>query len=103
MSTTAFPSDKETGEVPPSPIEKPAKIENENDDSPSTRQTIFLLSLLWISWFIGAVFDTVLEIDRSLWSYERLSPLQQYVFSRKLDAKFYKVRVRALSGSGGLC
>jgi hypothetical protein len=96
MSATKFPSDKETGETTPYPTEKPAELESEDDDAPSTRQIIFLLGLLWLSWFVGAVFDTVLEIDRRLWSYERLSPLQQYVYSKKWDEKLIEVRVFAL-------
>jgi hypothetical protein len=103
MSTTTFPSDKETGETIPYAIEKPAKVEIEDNNAPSTHQTIFLLSLLWISWFIGAIFDTVLEIDRRLWSYKRLSPLQQYVYSKKWDVKLTEVSTFTLPGLESTC
>jgi hypothetical protein len=88
MSITTFPSDKEPGASAPIITEKPSRTESENPP-PSTRQTIFVLSLLWASWLVGRIFDTVLEANTG--NRLRMSPLQFYVYIHQWDVWVLRV------------
>jgi hypothetical protein len=92
MSAIAFPPDKESG----SPIRPLADELHENDSgddeqSPSTRQTTFLLALLWMAWLVAIVFDTMLEINRRYWSPNLMSPLQRYIWLKEWDVVIMEV------------
>ena len=94
MSNTAFPSDKEPGELLKRPIEQNTRHDNDDDSpKPSMRQIVFVLGLLWTSWSVGTIFDTMLEVEKAAWRRGPMSPLQSYVYTHNLDWWVYNVRI----------
>jgi hypothetical protein len=93
MSDTAFPCDKEHGGLKPQPIENRSDGEEEEDDEPppTMRQTAFLLGLLWTSWLVAVVFDTILAVDKLAYSPARMSALQNYVWRNDWDLWVFRV------------
>jgi hypothetical protein len=69
---------------PPSPTE-------DATPPPSTRQNVFLLSLLWLTWIISTTFDTIVEAENRARFRRRLSPLQSHVYETGWDLGLYKV------------
>jgi hypothetical protein len=92
MSAITFPPDKESGS-PLRPVSDELHENDSGDDkqSPSTRQTAFLLALLWVAWLVAIIFDTMLEINRNYWSPNLMSPLQRYAWMKEWDLAIVKV------------
>lgn len=90
MADNKFPEDKERGKRTHAPPEDP--IQTPPTAQSSTRQTVFLLALLWICWLVACISDTLLSIDRAMWTYTSMTPLQHYVYYNNWDQWLYNVR-----------
>ncbi|KAH7397195.1 hypothetical protein BKA66DRAFT_453831, partial [Pyrenochaeta sp. MPI-SDFR-AT-0127] len=94
MADNKFPEDKELG----SRINAPSQELNHTSPNlpDSTRQIVFLLALLWICWLVVCISDTYVSVDRALWTYTSMTPLQYYVYSNSWDKWLYSLdKIRA--------
>ena len=63
MSKTTFTIKQGARSLTSRPIKKEAIGTEEDVAPPSTRQTAFVVGLLWTAWLVAIIFDTLLEIE----------------------------------------
>ncbi|KAF2027122.1 hypothetical protein EK21DRAFT_115125 [Setomelanomma holmii] len=93
-----FPPDKEGGGLVLQNIEKRKDEPETANHKPSTRQTAFLLGLLWLFWLVGIFLDTSVEINARGWRGARLSQLQFSCYSKGWDLWMYRSTWQRLFG-----
>lgn len=64
--------------------------ESEEEWQPKTRQTLFLLIMLWLSYAIFNVFNLLLQLEFKLFQTSSQSPLEFYLYMKGWDLWIHK-------------